>query len=51
MSIKEQLVQELKRLSEPELAEVARYVSSLKHQARVGAARAIDEQMNNDRKA
>jgi hypothetical protein len=44
MTIKEQIVHELDRLSEADLAEVARYVSFLRYQARVQAAPAIDEQ-------
>jgi hypothetical protein len=44
MSIKEQIVQELDRLSETYLEQLARYLAFLKYQARIESALAIDEQ-------
>ena len=44
MSIKEQIVHELERLSEADLAQLARYVSFLRYQARVEAAPTFNEQ-------
>ena len=44
MSIKEQIVQEIDRLNETELEQLARYLAFLRYQARVEAAPTIDEQ-------
>ena len=44
MSTKEEIANELDRLSEAELRQLARYVAFLKYQARVEAAPVIDEQ-------
>jgi len=44
MSIKEQILYELDRLSELELEQVVRYLAFLKYQARVEAAPVTDEQ-------
>ena len=43
MSIKEQILHELDRLSEVELAQVVRYLAFLKYQARVTSAPGPDE--------
>jgi hypothetical protein len=44
MSIKEQIVVELDRLTQAELEHLARYLAFLRYQARVEAAPAVDEQ-------